>query len=448
MVGFLVVILTGALLLSLPIATADSENTSFLDALFTATSAVCVTGLVVVDTAVHWTVFGKVVLLFLMQIGGLGFMTFVTFGFMMARKRITLKDRLLLKEAYNHTTIQGMVRYARNVLLGTLLIELTGAIILSIRFCVDYGFPNGVYYGIFHAISAFCNAGFDILEGDSLVPYVGDVTVNLTIMSLIVIGGLGFIVWMDTVRVVRLKKEMHLTMRATIRRMSLHSKIVYTATPLLIVGGMLFFLLVEYWNAKTLGSLPIGTKVQAAFFQSVTSRTAGFNSISQSGLTDASKFMMILLMIVGGSPGSTAGGIKTSTMAVILIAVLSVTRGSRETHVYERRIPFETLQKALAVFIISFTAIIVITMLLTFTERAMPIEKSFLDMLFEVVSAMGTVGVTTGLTPYLSTAGRVLIIFAMFIGRLGPITIVIALTRKQNQNSDSIHYPDDRVIVG
>lgn len=448
MLGFLVVILAGTFLLCLPGATKLPGETSFLDALFTATSAVCVTGLVVVDTATHWTTFGQMVILLLIQIGGIGFMTFITFGFMMAGKRITLKERLLIKESYNHVSIQGMVRYARNVLFGTLVLELIGAVILSIYFSKDYGMQDGIYYGVFHSISSFCNAGFDILEGDSLVPYVGNIGVNMTIMLLIIIGGLGFTVWMDTIKIIKLKKAMHLNIPGCIRRLSLHSKIVYTTTPILILGGMLFFFIVEFVNPDTMGALSVGNKLQASLFQSVTSRTAGFNSISQAGMTDASKFMTILLMVVGGSPGGTAGGIKTVTMAVILIAVLSVIKGSQETHVYERRIPFDILQKALAVFIISFTAIIIITMILTFTERSMLAQRTFLDMLFEVVSALGTVGVTTGVTPHLSTAGRLIIIFAMFIGRIGPITIVIGLTRKQNKNADYIHYPDDWVIVG
>lgn len=446
--GFLIVIFMGTILLNLPIASRSGESIGFLDALFMATSAVCVTGLVVVNTLSHWSVFGKVVIICLIQIGGLGFMTFITLGLMLARKKITLKERILIKESYNQNSLQGMVKYVRRILVGTVFIELVGAIILSIRFSFDFGVQKGVIYGVFHSISAFCNAGFDIIGQESITPYVGDTVINLTIMGLIIIGGLGFTVWIDTVKILKMKMENGISWRNAIRRLSLHGKIVYTTTAVLIFGSALFFLLCEFENTETMAQLPMGSKVLASFMQAVTARTAGFNTIDQGSMTDASKIMTVLLMFIGGSPGGTAGGIKTVTMSVLVIAVISVIKGSRTTHCYERRIPFETLQKSLAVFFISLSAVIGITMLLTFTESGMTGAHEFMDLLFEVTSALGTVGVTTGVTPHLSVAGKMIIALAMFMGRIGPISIVIALSRKQSQDIDHIQYPEDRVIVG
>lgn len=446
--GFLTLIVIGTILLILPVSSANHTFTNGLDALFTATSSVCVTGLVVVDTTTHWSAFGKTVILILIQIGGLGFMTFVTLGFMMLKKQITLKDRLLIKESYNQTSMQGMVRFVRRIFIGTMVIEGIGVIFLTLRFSFDYPFMESLVYGIFHSISAFCNAGFDILPGDSLVPYATDFIINATIMLLIIIGGLGFPVWMDTYQIIQTKKQNRLPWKVMLRRLSLHSKIVYTVTPILILLGTIIFFTCEYSNPLTMRDMSIGDKTITSLFQSVTSRTAGFNTISQGGMTDASKFMTMILMVIGGSPGGTAGGIKTVTISILLIAVLSVIRGSRQTHIFERKIPFETLQKALAVFFISFLTIIVMTMILTFTENDIIVNHQFMDILFEVTSALGTVGVTTGITPYLSTAGRILIIIAMFIGRIGPITLVMGLTKKQHQTKNNIEYVEGQLIVG
>ncbi len=446
--GFLLVIFIGAVLLNTPFASVNGESIGFVDALFTATSATCVTGLVVVNTLEHWTMFGKVVIICLIQIGGLGFMTFITMGLILAGKKITLKERLLIRESYNQNSLQGMVKYVTRILKGTLFIEGLGAVLLAIAFVKDMGPMKGIAYGVFHSISAFCNAGFDIIGQESLTPYVGNNLINITIMLLIIIGGLGFTVWMDTLKVFELKKEQHVGWRGMLHRLSLHSKLVYMMTILLVIGGSIFYFLCEYVNPATMGGLSFHDKILASFMQSVTSRTAGFNSISQAGMTDASKFMTIILMFIGGSPGGTAGGIKTVTFSVILIAVLSVTRGRRTTRIFERNISFETLQKSLAVFFISFAAVIGITMLLTFTERNLLNQFEFLDFLFEVVSALGTVGVSTGVTPHLSLAGKLIIAIAMFMGRVGPVSIVIALSRKQNQSVDHIQYADEQVIVG
>ncbi len=446
--GFFIVVCIGTILLALPIASADGKSIGLLNALFTATSATCVTGLVVVNTMIHWTLFGKVVILCLIQIGGLGFMTFIILGLMVLRKKITLSDRLLIKESYNQNSLMGMVSYIRKIIFGTLCIQGIGTILLSIVFVPLFGFSRGIFYGAFHSVSAFCNAGFDIVSEQSLVPYVGNVLLNITIMLLIIIGGLGFTVWLDTVRILKLKITKNWSFYTAIQRLSLHSKIVYLSTILLLFFGAILFFFWECSNPNTMGKLSFGEKILASCMQSVTVRTAGFNSIDQGAMTEVSKFISILLMFVGGSPGGTAGGIKTVTLSVLWIAVLSVIRGSNHTHMFHRSISFVTLQRALAIFFISLIIVLIITLLLSFTERNIAVEHSFIDILFETVSALGTVGITTGITPYLSPIGRVIIIIAMFMGRIGPITIVIALARKQHQNKYQIQYAEEQIIVG
>ncbi|MEY8320583.1 TrkH family potassium uptake protein [Lachnospiraceae bacterium 46-61] len=446
--GFLVVIAMGTILLCFPISSQNGQSINVLDALFTATSATCVTGLVVVNTMEQWTVFGKTVIFCLIQIGGLGFMTFIVLGSLALHKKITLSDRLLIKESYNQNNIVGMVKYIQKIIFGTLLIEGIGAIFLAIAFVPIFGLKKGILYGIFHAVSAFCNAGFDIISLESFIPYVDNTLINITIFILVILGGLGFMVWLDTIKVFKLKWTKKWSYRAAIKRLSLHSKIVYISTFLLLAFGMLIFFVWESTNPYTMGHLSLKGKLLASAMQSVTVRTAGFNSIDQGSMTEVSKFVSILLMFVGASPGGTAGGIKTVTLSVLWIAVLSVVRGSKQTHVFKRNISFSTLQKALAVFFISLTMVLLMTLLLSYTERNMAIEHNFMDILFETTSALGTTGITTGITPYLSKVGRIIIIIAMFMGRIGPISIVIALTKKQNQNKYQLQYAEEQIIVG
>lgn len=446
--GFLVVVIVGTILLCLPISSQNGKSINVLDALFTATSATCVTGLVVVNTMEQWTAFGKIVIFCLIQIGGLGFMTFIVLGSLALHKKITLSDRLLIKESYNQNNIVGMVKYIKKIIFGTLFIEGIGAIFLAMAFIPLFGLKKGIVYGIFHSVSAFCNAGFDIISLESFIPYVDNALINITIFILVILGGLGFMVWTDTIRVLKLKWSKKWSFTTAIKRLSLHSKIVYLSTFLLLAFGMLIFFVWESTNPYTMGHLSLKGKLLASAMQSVTVRTAGFNSIVQGDMTEVSKFVSILLMFVGASPGGTAGGIKTVTISVLWIAVLSVVRGSKHTHVFKRNIPFSTLQKALAVFFISLTMVLLITLLLSYTERNMIIEHDFMDILFETTSALGTTGITTGITPYLSKIGRMIIIIAMFMGRIGPISIVIALTKKQNQNKYQLQYAEEQIIVG
>lgn len=442
-IGFLCLIFIGTILLTLPIASMQAENTDILDALFTATSAVCVTGLVVVNTLEHWTLFGKIVIICLIQIGGLGFMTLVTSLFVFLRRKITLKERLIIQESLNQNSLQGMVRLTKNIIKGTLIIEGTGMILLSLRFIPQYGMVKGLFMGVFHSISAFCNAGFDIIGRESLTPYQGDIIVNFTIMFLIILGGLGFTVWVDLVRQFKQRIKKHFNWKQCFISFSLHTKLVLIITVVLVVIPFLFFFFVEYGNPGTLGHMNFKDKLLGALFQSVSPRTAGFNTIPLNKMTDASKLMTIILMVIGGSPAGTAGGIKTVTVCLLFLVVLSVIKGKQDTEIFKRRIPIDLIQKALAVIIISLGIVVGVTMILSLSETA-----TFMEVLFEASSAFATVGSSLGITTELTTIGKIVIIITMFIGRLGPVTIALALSIRQNRNKVKVKYPEERVIVG
>ncbi|GGJ78893.1 trk system potassium uptake protein TrkH [Anoxybacillus voinovskiensis] len=429
--GFALIIMLGALLLTLPIATNDGRGLPWLDALFTATSATCVTGLVVVDTGTTFTLFGQLVILFLIQIGGLGFMTFATFFAFLVGKRISLKERLLLQEALNNLSIEGIVRLVKRVLVFTVVIELVGGILLAIRFSFDMPPVKAFYFGMFHAISNFNNAGFDLMGGfRSLTGYVEDPFVNLVICTLITLGGIGFIVLNELYEY-----------RQT-RRFSLHTKIVFVTSGLLVLFSMLFILLLEWHNPKTLSPLsPIG-KVLSSLFQAVTPRTAGSNTLNISDLTQPTLFLLIFLMFVGASPGSTGGGIKTTTFATLIGAVWSQIKGKEDVIFFKKRIVYDTIYKSLTVTLSGLFIVMVVTMLLTITEQG----HDFLMILFEATSAFGTVGLSMGLTPELSPFGKVLIIFTMFAGRVGPLTIAYAVTL--HRKPDPFRYPKGKIMIG
>lgn len=445
--GFLMVILIGTCLLNLPMASVNGESVGFIDAMFTTTSAVCVTGLVVVNTLEHWTMFGKIVILLLIQVGGLGFMTIATTLFIILGKKIRLKERLIIQEALNQYTLSGMVRLAKNVVLGTLMIEAIGAILLATRFVPTHG-KYGIFMGIFHSVSAFCNAGFDIVGGRSLEPYVGDVIVNITIMSLIVLGGIGFTVWLDYIKLIKEKKKFNYTIRRAFHRLSLHTKLVTVLTAALIFIGFVFFLIIEGSNPATLGPMGYKEKILGSMFHSVTTRTAGFNTINLVGMNDASKFMTIILMFIGGSPAGTAGGIKTVTFGIIFLAVVSVTKGRDDVEAFNKRISWDIVKRALAVMVISITVVISATMLLSISEVAISHKFSFMDVFFEAVSGFGTVGLSLGITSYLSNLGKIIICLTMFIGRLGPITMMVAFSLRDKKHKSTIRKPEEKVMVG
>lgn len=425
--GFALIILAGAILLSLPAASADGNPTPFLTALFTATSATCVTGLVVVDTADHYSLFGQLVIMFLIQVGGLGYMTVATLMAIAIGRRIGLRERLVLQEAHNLYSVGGIVRFTRNVILMTMAIEGAGAILLAARWVPEFGWGRGVYYGIFHSISAFNNAGFDLMgQFRSLTGYAGDLTINAVIMALIVVGGLGFTVLTDL---------------ATPRRISLHAKIVLTTTAALIVLGAALVLLLEFSNQATLGPLAAGRRVLAALFQSVTPRTGGFTTVTIGELRDPTLMLIITLMFIGASPGGTGGGIKTTTFVAPLAVILSMLRGRPDPELFHRRLPPVVVYKAVTIALVAVAFVVTMGTLLSFIER-MP----FIQALFEVVSAFGTVGLSTGITPSLSAAGRILVMLTIFTGRVGLLTAAFALTRRQQPAN--IRYPEERIYVG
>ncbi len=431
--GFAGLILSGSFLLTLPLATQSGQGTPFIDALFTATSAVCVTGLVVVDTGTHYSSFGHTVIILLIQAGGLGIMAMSTLFALLIGKKIRLKERLLMQEALNQLTVSGVVRLTIYIIKITLMIEFIGGTILALRWYPELGL-KGIYYGYWHAISAFCNAGFDLFGSVSgpfsgITAYVDDIVVNLTIAGLIILGGIGFAVMHDV-----------WTSRS-FGKCSMHSKIVLITSAVLIISGSLLIYWFEYSNPDTLKPLSTQGKILSSFFQSVTPRTAGYNTLDISKLYDGTLFLMIIFMFIGASPASTGGGIKTSTTAVLLLAIWALIRGRSDAECFGRRIPKEFIYKAFSVMFISFILVVIVTMALTITERV-----SFISVLFEVTSAFGTVGLSTGITPTLSTAGKVWLIITMFAGRVGPVTLALAIAMRSRKAQ--LQYPDGKIIIG
>ncbi len=430
--GFFFIILAGSLILTLPIASQSGEWTPFLDSMFTATSATCVTGLVVYDTFTHWNVFGQLVILLLIQIGGLGFIT-VGVGFSMAfRRRIGLRQRDLLKESINAMEIGGIVKLSRKIFIGTALCEGVGALLLATRFIPEFGLVKGIYYSIFHAISAFCNAGFDLMGGQqpyaSFTAYATDPVINITLMLLIIVGGLGFVVWSDVV-----------SKRFRWKNYSLHTKMVISVTLLLIFGGALFLFLFE--QGGTISGMSTGDQILASLFGSVTARTAGFNTVDTGALQPESKLLTIALMFIGGSPGSTAGGVKTTTIAVILIYVVSNLRGESGCNVFHRRIGDEVIKRASMVFCLNlFLGLTSVTLILATSNLHMS------DVLFEVYSAISTVGMTTGITRDLNVVGRIVIIILMYCGRIGSMTFALSLVAKPEAKGLSL--PEEKITIG
>ena len=433
--GFLLVILVGAILLALPAAARSGRSIGLFDSLFTATSAVCVTGLVAVDTGTTFSLFGQVVLLALIQVGGLGFMMFATMIMVMLGRKITLRGRMLIRESMNCASLSDLSGLARLYLLLALAIEGLGALLLSARFVPLYGWGRGLWMALFHAVSAFCNAGFDLFgRFSSLTAFAGDPLVLLTVAALIILGGLGFSVILETLR-----------SRQGFRSLTLHTRIVLMSTLVLLAAGTGFFLLVERTNAGTLAGQSAGRRVLNAFFQSVTLRTAGFNAVDQSALRDSSKLFGSLLMAIGASPASTGGGIKTTTVAVLFFLMRSVVKGENEVNVARRRLSGDTARRALAV--VSLFAIV----LFTGTLAISIIEDgrfSLADILYEASSAMGTVGVSAVGTPGLHPASRVMLIPMMFLGRVGPLTLAIAVARRQGSARNASRYPEEKIMIG
>lgn len=434
--GFASVILIGACLLIMPLASMEGQSLRFLDALFTATSAVCVTGLVVVDTGSYFNTFGQFVIISLIQIGGLGFMTFSTSIAMVLGKKIGLKERILIQESFNQFSLAGLVRLIRNVLLLTVVFEFLGGAILSIRFLFDYPIDRALAFGFFHSVSAFCNAGFDLFgqvfgEFTSLTHYVNDWTINLTIGGLIILGGMGFPVIIELFKYPQT------------RHLSLHTKLVVKITAMLLIMGTIIIFLLEMTNLKTIAGLDSSGKILGALFQSITPRTAGYNSLDMTQLRIGTWFILIILMFIGASPSSTGGGIKTTTFGVLLAAVIATIHGKEDAEVAERRIAKDLVYKAMTITMLALSWVALVTLVMSLME-----PHTFIQLLFEVVSAFGTVGLTTGITPLLCDISKILILITMFIGRLGPLTIMLALAHANQANQAVIKYIEDRIIIG
>lgn len=427
--GFAGLILAGAILLMTPLASTTGQSLSFIDALFTSTSAVCVTGLAVVDTGNYFSRFGQIVLILLIQAGGLGIMTMATLMALLMRKKIQLRERLVMQEALNQLTFAGIVRLTKYVIQATLAIEFIGGTILAIRWYPEFGL-KGIYYGYWHAVSSFCNAGFDLFgEYRSLTGFVDDITVNLTISFLIILGGIGFAVLAD------------IWENKKFSAFSLHTKVVLVTSFLLIFFGTIVVFILEYNNPGTLGNLSFKGKILGSYFQAVSPRTAGYNTVSITDMRAATLFFIILLMFIGASPASTGGGVKTTTFAVLTAAIWALIRGKNDAEVFRRRIPQSIIYKSFSVVFIAAALVIFVAMMLSISENF-----PFLNILFEVVSAFGTVGLTTGITPELTDTGKLWISLTMFAGRVGPVTLALALAMRTKKST--IQYPEGKITIG
>jgi len=438
MLSFFLVIMLGSVLLALPISSATGEAIPYIDALFTATTSVCVTGLVTVTTATAWSVFGQVVILFLIQIGGLGVITIMSGILIGLHRRIGLGDRMLIQDAFNLNSLTGLVRFTKKVIIGTFVVEAVGALLYMTVFVPRFG-ARGIWISIFNSVSAFCNAGMDIMGDNSLCDYATHPVINGVTEALIILGGIGYIVWWDVVRVLKNAKRQGIK---CIRGLTFHSKLALSVTTLLIFIGALLILICEYNNPLTIKEYSLFDKIQISLFQSVTTRTAGFATIDQQNLTNASAMVSIMLMFIGGSPVGTAGGVKTVTIAVLLISAFATIRNEGEASVFRRAISKESVSKAVAVVSMSFIILFVSTILLSAVTDA-----DSLDIFYETASATATVGLTRNLTPSLNLWGKLIIIFTMYLGRIGPISLAIAFnTRKEVKNI--IKNPVEEIHVG
>jgi len=429
--SFAVLIFMGGLLLNLPVASNSGESIGFINALFTATSATCVTGLVIADTLTQWTLFGQIVIIVLIQVGGLGIITLATFFSAILGRKVGMKGRILAQASISDYSFTEVVAMIKGIVVITFAIEAIGAMLLAIRFVPMFGI-KGIYISVFQSISSFCNAGFDLIGGyRSLTDFNGEPIIIYTTAALIVVGGLGFIVWKDLYDY-RVNKTLYL-----------HTKLVLIMTVLLISGGALFFMFQEFSNPATMGPLNFIEKVNASIFQAVTTRTAGYNSIDVNGMTEISKMFSVFLMFVGAAPGSTAGGVKVTTLAIVVVAIVSNIKGNSETIVLKRKVPQDVINKSLAIIGLSMILIFAMTTIIISIE-----ELPFINVLFECTSAFGTVGQSTGITPILHDSSKLLLAFMMFLGRVGPLTFAVALAMREKKTLQNSVYPEGKIVVG
>lgn len=438
MISFLMAVFVGSVLLALPISSASGTAVPYIDALFTATTSVCVTGLVTLPTVSTWSIFGQIVILILIQIGGLGIITIMSGIMISMQRKIGMKDRMLIQDAFNLNTLSGIVKFIKKVLIGTFLVEGIGAIIYMMVFVPQYG-AKGIWISVFNSISAFCNAGIDIISENSLCDYVLNPMINIVTSMLIILGGIGYIVWWDVIRVL---KDIRKKKFKCFSNLTLHSKIALSATGILIFVGMVIFFVFEYNNPLTMKDYSLIGKLQASLFQSITTRTAGFATIPQQNLTNASAMFSLLLMFIGGSPVGTAGGVKTVTIVVLIYAAFSTIKNKEDVVLFQRTIPKKAVSKAVAVVCMSFMIMFISTLLLSAVTNA-----DALDIAYETVSATATVGLTRNLTPLLNIWGKLIVIVTMYLGRVGPISLVIALnTTKEKKNI--ITEPTEEISIG
>ncbi len=441
--GFLGVILLGAVLLSLPVS--NTQPIAFTDALFTSATSVCVTGLVTVVPASQFTLFGKVILLLLIQIGGLGVIACGTLFLFLLNKKITIQERVVLKEAYGADRLGGIVKLVRKVILGTFAVEGAGAVLYAFQFIPEYGLVRGIGYSVFHAVSAFCNAGIDILGSSSLSSYVTNPIINVTTILLIILSGIGFTVWFDVIDNNRRLVRGEVPKRWWFTRLRLQSKLAVIMTVLLILAGTVFVFLAEYGNPDTIGELSMGQKLMASMFQSVTTRTAGFCTVSQGALHTESKLFCAILMFIGGSPGGTAGGVKTTTFAMLFLACLTFVRGGNDTECMGRKITVANFRTGFAVVMVAFAVFITGTIAVLFLE---PDSILLENVIYETASAVGTVGLTADLTPRLCRASQYVLMVMMYIGRLGPLTMALMFAGKTHPRDRIRSLPEEQIMVG
>ncbi len=438
MLSFLAVILAGSILLALPVSWADGKTVSYVDALFTATTSTCVTGLVTLPTITTWSTFGQVVILILIQIGGLGIITIMA-GLMIAlHRKLGLKDSQLIGDAFNISSLSGLAGFVKKVIAGTFIIEGIGAILYMFVFIPDFG-VKGIWVSVFNSISAFCNAGIDIVAENSLCSYAVNPLINTVTSLLIILGGLGYIVWWDILRVLKDYKKLGIK---CFRKLTLHSKIVLFSTAILIIGGAIAIFIFEYSNVLTLGEHSLFDKIQMSLFQSITTRTAGFATLPQENLTNASAIVCLFLMFTGGSPVGTAGGVKTVTIAVLIATAYSTIRNKNEVSLFNRNLSKQVTGKAVAVTSMSFAIMFISTVLLSAVTNV-----GALDIVYETVSATATVGLSRNLTPLLNTLGKIIVMATMYLGRVGPISLAIAFQFK-NGSTNIIKNPTEQISVG
>ncbi len=438
MLSFILAAFVGSILLSLPVSSASGQSVRYIDALFTATTSICVTGLVTLPTVSTWSVFGQIVILLLIQIGGLGIITIMSAILISFNRRLGLKSRILIHDAFNLNSLSGIVIFLKKVVIGTFIVEGIGALMYMTVFIPQYGL-RGIWISVFNSVSAFCNAGIDIMSENSLCDYAVNPMVNLTTSMLVILGGIGYIVWWDVIRVTRNIRTQKLR---CFSYLTLQSKIALSSTAILLLGGALLFFIFEYNNPLTIKDLSLFDKIQVSFFQSVTTRTAGFASVPQQNLTNASSVVALFLMFIGGSPVGTAGGVKTVTMAAVLFGALAAIKNKEDVSLFSRRISKQAISKAASVITVSFMIMFISTVLLSAVTDA-----QILDVAYETVSATATVGLTRDLTPSLNLWGKIVIIVTMYLGRVGPISLLVAFNIK-NEKKNIIKDPIEKINVG